>query len=516
MRYDVVVAGGGPVGLFLACDLRSRGLSVLVLERDTEPGSPLKRVPFGVRGLRTPGIEVLDRHDLLTPLLPQSRDDQLRWSGGHFAGIPLDAQDIDPSHWTYQLPGVGTTQLDVTLEDLERVLAERAILLGVDVRRGAAVSHIESAADEVTVRAGDERYRGRWLVGCDGDRSAVREKAGFSSLDAEPEFTGYSLSVDIADPAVLPPARERRFFPLTEGPGGLYTQWQPGALAMIDFDGGAFHGSGPITRGHVQRVLRRITGTDVTVNAMRFASTWTDRARQATTYRRGRVLLAGDAAHTHSPVGGEGLGLGLADAANLGWKLAATVRGRAPDGLLDTYSAERHPVAERVFDWTRAQVALLRPGAHALKAVFRDLVRTRAVATHLAERLWGVSRACDLGGSHPLVGRSCPDFEFGRRTRVGTLLQSGAGLLLDFSRESALRALANRWGDQVTYLAARPEDRLGLGAVLVRPDGVVAWAGDTAADPEEVSQAAARWFAPQVGAANVAAAGASPEKRRTP
>jgi hypothetical protein len=266
---------------------------------------------------------------------------------------------------------------------------------------------------------------------------------------------------------------------------------------MVDFDGGAFHRTQPVTCEHVQAVLRRVSCTDVTLNALNLASTWTDRSHQATTYRKGRVLLAGDAAHIHSPLGGQGLNLGLGDAMNLGWKLAATLRGDAPEGLLDSYTTERHPVGARILDWTRAQVAVMRPNRHsrALEAILRDLIDTRDGATYFAERVWGVSLRYDLGADHPLVGRSCPDFELEGGTRIGTLLRDGTGLLLEFGGQASLQALDGLWGDHVRYVASDAEDRLGLCALLVRPDGFVAWASDTTPDPEEVTRAAARWFA---------------------
>jgi hypothetical protein len=236
----------------------------------------------------------------------------------------------------------------------------------------------------------------------------------------------------------------------------------------------------------------------VTLNALNVASTWTDRSKQATTYRKGRVLLAGDAAHVHSPLGGQGLNLGLGDAMNLGWKLAATIRGHAPDGLLDSYTTERHPVGARILDWTRAQVALMRPSSRALAAIVRDLIATRDGATYFAERVWGVSLRYDLGEPHPLVGRSCPDFELDDSTRVGTRLREGGGLLLDFGQHEPLKALEGRWGDHVQYVASDAKDRLGLSALLVRPDGFVAWASDTTPRPDDVTRAAARWFAPLV------------------
>jgi hypothetical protein len=265
-------------------------------------------------------------------------------------------------------------------------------------------------------------------------------------------------------------------------------------IAMVEFDGAAFHRTEPITLEHVQAVLRRVSGTDVTLTALHLATTWTDRAYQATAYRNGQVLLAGDAAHIHSPLGGQGLNLGLGDAMNLGWKLAATIRGDAPAGLLDSYFDERHPVGAQILDWSRAQVALMRPSrsSRALEAIVRDLINTRDGATYFAERMWGVCLGYDLGGGHPLVGRSAPDFELGDGTRLSELLRTGKGLLLDFAARPSLQALASRWRGRIDYVASEAKDRLGLIALLVHPDGV--WAGEQAPDNEEASQAAARWF----------------------
>jgi len=501
--YDVIIAGAGPVGLFLACELRLAKLSVLVLEQLEDPHSPLKRLPLGMRGLWGPSIEAFDRRGLLEQIGSQRRDDgtqsrpgslsagsQRRGPAGHFAGIQFDYTNIDVSRWTYRLPSPADTQLGVEMEHLESVLAAHAVSVGVELRRGHGVDGFEASSEheEVTVRAGEQRIRARWLVGCDGGRSTVRKLGGFEFVGTDPEFTGYSVQVELTDPEQLPLGRHST-------PAGMYTQWQPGWIVFADFDGGAFHRSQPITREHVQAVLRRVSGTDVTLAALHIASTWTDRSQQATSYRKGRVLLAGDAAHVHSPLGGQGLNLGLGDAMNLGWKLAATIRGDAPDGLLDSYTAERHPVGARILDWTRAQVASMRPDrqSRALQAVLRDLIATRDGATYFAERVWGVALRYDLGEEHPLVGRSCPDIKLGNGTRIGALLRDGTGLLVDFTR--SLNALDGLWGDRVRYVAGDAEDRLGLSALLVRPDGFVAWASDTAPDAEAVTRAAARWFA---------------------
>lgn len=510
MSDDVIIAGAGPVGLFLACELRLAGASVRVLEQSEDPRSSLKRLPFGLRGLWGPSIEALHRRGLLdevaaavrgdggAPDQPRPRsiasDPGRRGAAGHFAGIPFDAANVDPSRWSYRLPGTADTQLGIALEPLERILTDRALSLGVELQRGQGVEGVEASDEEVTVRVGGRRLRGRWLVGCDGARSTVRKQCGFAFPGTEPEFTGYSLQVELSNPELLPLGRHHTA-------AGMYMQWRPGVIRMADFDGGAFHRSQPITREHVQATLRRVSGVEVTVQEVKEASTWTDRSRQADTYRRGRVLLAGDAAHIHSPLGGQGLNLGLGDAMNLGWKLAATLRGDAPEGLLDSYTAERHPVGARILDWTRAQVALMRPDSGALRAIVRDLIDTRDGATYFAERVWGVTLRQDLGDPHPLVGRSCPDFELEEGVKAGALLRDGTGLLLDFDRRDELRAFDGHWGAQVRYVGAGAKGRLGLSALLVRPDGVVAWASDGRPDPETLRSAAARWFTPRAPSA---------------
>jgi len=503
--YDVIIAGAGPVGLFLAGELRLAKLSVLVLE--ASGGSALGSQATPVRAARTLGAEhrAFYRRGLLERIASRPRADEpaagrprpvstasdspRRGPAGHFAGIQFDYANIDASRWPYRLSGPADMQFGAEMEHLERVLATHALAIGVEIRRGQGVDGLETSGDEVTVHAGEQRFRARWLVGCDGGRSAVHKLGGFELVGTEPELTGYSVQADLADPSMLPMGRHYT-------PTGMYTQWQPGWIVMADFDGGAFHRTRPITREHVQAVLRRISGADVTLGALRVATTWTDRSQQATTYRKGRVLLAGDAAHIHSPLGGQGLNLGLGDAMNLGWKLATTIRSGAPEGLLDSYTAERHPIGARILEWTRAQVASMRPdrSSRALQAVLRDLIDTCDGATYFAERVWGVSLRYDLGEAHPLVGRSCPDFELEDGTRVGALLRDGNGLLLDFGAEASLRALDGHWGDGVRYVTGHVKESLGLRAVLVRPDGFVAWASDAAASAEEVTRAAKRWF----------------------
>ncbi|MRX07250.1 FAD-dependent oxidoreductase [Pseudoduganella sp. FT25W] len=480
--YDVIISGAGPVGLFLACELALARCSVLVLEKAQDPHSPLKQMPFGIRGLSAPTIEALDRRGLLEQLeVPKRVKNPFGHVGstqaGHFAGIPFLFGDVDASRWPHRLPSSTPTSVISEMAETEAVLTRRAEALGVSILRGIAVTGVEQHGDDVTVHAGEQTFTALWLVGCDGARSVVRKEGGFEFAGTEPAFTGYTMRVDLLDPDKLNAGRHVT-------PRGMYFQSQPGYFAMQDFDGGAFHQTGePVTLEHAQAVLRRISATDVTLGALHVATTWTDRARQATSYRNGRILLAGDAAHIHSPLGGQGLNLGMGDAMNLGWKLAATIQGRAPQGLLDSYQAERHPLGEQVLDWSRAQVAIMGTGAEAraLHAIFRDLMKTRDVATYVAGRVWGIS------------AHSVPNFEFEDGATVGTLMRDGLGMLLDFDANPALAAWAGEAG--VKYVSGRVRERLGMHALLVRPDGIIAWRSDDD-DPDvgALQQAAARCF----------------------
>lgn len=495
--YDVIIAGAGPVGLLLACELRLAGISVLVLEREAEANSQLKGLPFGLRGLTVPTVESLDRRDLLAALEERAASDDTRtaahWTqqqrrpAGHFAGIQFFHDQIDAARWPYRLAGpIGSIAADMAT--IEGIFCARAEALGADIQRGRDVGAVDATAAGVIVRTADMTFHGRWLVGCDGGRSSVRKAARFDFAGTEPKFTGYSVRAELSDRTRLKAGRHYT-------PAGMYTFTAPGTIAMVDFDGGACHRT-ELTREHIEALLRRISGTGVAVTALHYATTWTDRAYQAASYRRGRVLLAGDAAHIHSPLGGQGLNLGLGDAMNLGWKLAATIRGDAPAGLLDSYERERHPIGEQVLDWSRAQVAVMRPdaSARALEAIMRDLIATRDGANYFAERVWGVGLRYDLGDRHPLVGRSMPNFRFRDGSTANAQLRAGTGLLIDFDRTEALQVRGSAWGDRIVYVAQDCAERLGVAALLVRPDGIVAWACDGPPDADQMAHAAARWF----------------------
>jgi 2-polyprenyl-6-methoxyphenol hydroxylase-like FAD-dependent oxidoreductase len=497
--YDVIVSGAGPVGLFLACELALAKCSVLILEKTDNPQSPLKQIPFGIRGLSAPTIEALYRRGLLDELEihkrlknPHQNSGQgSRRQVGHFAGIPFLEGNVDTSQWKYRLPSSTDPSLISEMQEIETVLARHAEALGVEIKRGLALTDFRQTENGVTVQAADQSSQCKWLVGCDGARSVVRKLAGFEFAGTEPEFTGYSTQIDIADPEKIRPGRN-----VTAR--GMYLQSQPGYVVIQDFDSGAFHGSDkPITREHVQEVLRRISNTDVTITALHFATTWTDRARQATTYRNQRALLAGDAAHIHAPLGGQGLNLGLGDAMNLGWKLAATIQNRAPQNLLDTYFTERHPIGAQVLDWSRAQVAIMgiEPHARALHAIFRDLMDTRDGATYFAARVWGIHTHYNLGGDHSLVGHSVPNFELENGSKIGELMHDGHGILLDFDNNASVKTLASEYGDKMKYVSTHAREQFGLSALLIRPDGYVAWAAESEPNVQSLRDAADLWFA---------------------
>jgi 2-polyprenyl-6-methoxyphenol hydroxylase-like FAD-dependent oxidoreductase len=497
------VAGGGPVGLFTAHELGLAGCSVLVLERDRESTSQWKVLPLGLRGLNAGSARTLDRRGLLEAVAEASGSDVATLGApadsdaapaprgiSHFAGMDLDATLIDVAALEYRLPAPAAEGFMTSLHAVSSVLSQRTADLGVNVIRGASVTAVGQDDDCVVVRAGDHEYRARWLVGCDGGRSAVRALTGFGFVGTEPAFTGYVAHVSFTDAQQLP-------FGFNVTPDGMYLRTPfDGHVGMMDFDGGTFDRSQALTREHLESVLRRVSGIDVSIDEVHLASSFTDRAMQASTYRMGRVLLAGDAAHIHSPLGGQGLNLGIGDSFNLGWKLAATVHGHAGDDLLDTYEAERHPIGAAVLDWSRAQVAAMHPGHHipALRKFLHDLMNTPCGATLVYRMTSGLFEHYDLGGGHSIVGTTAPEFQLADGGRLGELIRKGHGIVLDFSGRQTLRDTVNGWEGRIDYLTGPARNDLGLDALLIRPDGIVAWASAGAPDMDMFVRTATRWF----------------------
>ncbi|MEU5310581.1 FAD-dependent monooxygenase [Streptomyces sp. NPDC021562] len=510
--YDLVVVGGGPVGLFLAGELRLGGASVLVVERLAEVDETIK-----AGGINTAGAVALYRRGMLPDLAAaweRNRwrvraflGDQKREQGadaprtppkfaGHFAGIMMRGDLFDPTDPAFAdigpADGVG---LGVPQVELERILGARAERLGVEVRRGAELTGFDADEGGVVVHLADgARITAGWLVGCDGGRSTVRKLAGFGFPGTEPEITGYQAVVEMT-------GGERLGTGWNTTDVGTYVNGPfPGRILTVEFDGPPADRSAPVTAEELQAALRRVSGVEeVTVHKVLTSTRFTDNARQASTYREGRVLLAGDAAHVHSPFGGQGLNLGLGDAMNLGWKLAAVVRGSAPDSLLDSYTAERHPVGAWVLDWTRAQIAAMRPDRHAraLRRVVTDLALTTTGTTYLVKQISGVWQHYDLPGDHPLTGQSAPDLELSDGTRLGDHLHHGRALLLDLADDPTLRTLAQGYADRVDVLTVACPARPGLTGLLVRPDGFVAWAADEDHQGDGgagLKDALTRWF----------------------
>jgi 2-polyprenyl-6-methoxyphenol hydroxylase-like FAD-dependent oxidoreductase len=508
---DVTVVGAGPVGLVLAAELALSGATVQVLERRTEPDDAIK-----AGGINVPTAEALDRRGLL-PAAERVQREMLERVGsfagtvgkppagrrapelrltGHFAGMVLDADLVDWSDPDLAAHAAVAGARMVPQRELEELLAEHLARLGVPVRRGVEVTALEDTGDGVLVgttastTAGNtastaagttvSTVRTGWLVGCDGGHSVVRRLAGIDFPGTDPGLTGHLAIVDIADPEQL----VNGWAWSTEG---AYRYGpQPGRVVTVEFDGPPADRSAPVTLEEVQTSLRRVSGTDVTLTGLRGAATrWTDNARQAATYRSGRVLLAGDAAHVHSPFGGQGLNLGFGDAMNLGWKLGAVVAGWASEGLLDTYDAERRPVGAWVLDWTRAQIGVLRGDATsaALREVVADLLSTREGATYAVKKISGVTQRIDLPGDHPLVGRFVPDLWLSDGSRLADHGHGGGFLLLDRTPHGAFARLAEGWAGRLSSVTDEHATPTG---VLVRPDGVVAWAADTTdrIDPE--------------------------------
>jgi 2-polyprenyl-6-methoxyphenol hydroxylase-like FAD-dependent oxidoreductase len=438
---DVLVAGGGPTGLLTAFELERAGLDVLILERDARPTTQSKALAVQPRS-----IEVLADRGLLAAIEPHV---EARLPAGHFSGIPIDYAHL-PTRFPYQL-GVEQAHVAAAIE---------ARLRTPVLRDAAAITAVRQDGDGVTVTAGGRVHRAGWLVAADGGHSTVRTALGAAFPGTSARF--WMVVADLT---------------LARKPVGLADDWRLPSLAsgfLLPLSGGRYRvvvggeeqqrigRDAPVTAGELQRALTAAHGPGIEVGDVLWASRFGDAARQLERYRHGRVLFAGDAAHIHLPVGGQGLNLGLQDAANLGWKLAAQVRGHAPDGLLDSYHDERHPIAARVLVSTRAQTVLGVPDPDA--AAVRQIV-TGLLATPDARRATALELS-GIGITYPgTTGRATdvPAASDGRAVLVGATPPAG-------------------WVDRV-------ETRVGTKPRLVRPDGYVVWAGGPG-----LEAALRRWF----------------------
>ncbi|WP_043263439.1 FAD-dependent monooxygenase [Streptomyces sp. CT34] len=497
-HVNVVIAGGGPVGLLLAGELRLHGIETLVLEQGQQGQGEPRTLSLHARTL-----ESLDRRGLLSDfaaaqdgiagLADYRRQLNDHGTRGHFAGIYQLGRNEAEAEQPHGLL--------LPREIVKELLGKRAESLGAVVRCGQEVTGLEQdeAGVTVTVRTAEGSYplRADFLVGCDGGRSTVRKSAGIA-------FPGTGPSVvsrmgrgvfEVAGGGELPVGWQRT-------DGGWYMRMPDGRIAVTEWEVPDDLES-PVTVEELAEAIHRVTGRRVTLSEPEFVTRFTDSARQASSYRAGRVLLAGDAAHIHFPAGGQGVNLGMQDAFNLGWKLAAQCRGGAPQGLLDSYGAERHPVAARVLQNTRAQVALMRPGPQvdALREMFVDLMGMDEVNTYLSEIIYGTGiRYGGAPDDHPLVGTFARDLPLttpGGPTRLAELLRPGRPLLLGLnSAGSAALDTAAPWSDRVALVRAEAE-RPYAATLLVRPDGYTAWAAEGAVDTQSLRAALTAWCGPE-------------------
>lgn len=498
MDADVIVVGAGPTGLMLAAELRLHGVRPLVVERLAAPSEePRARGvgPLAAEALRRRGLgEALRAHQ------PRGLSDRRRDHGsekGHFAWIHKIDQE------TQEEPDRAGAL--IWQPDLERILADHTAALGVATVREHVVTGVDRSTDRVTVTCrtpgGPRRLVAPYVIGCDGGRSAVRKLTGFAFPGTEPLMVARRARADVVCPAGLPPTGRT--------PTGTLFH-APGMVGTFDFEDVRTDTRQPVTARELEASLRRVAGTEVEVTAVHQAMRFTDQARLVPSYRSGRVLLAGDSAHVHSPNGGQGLTLGLLDAANLGWKLAATLRGTAPQGLLDSYTAERRPVAEATLHNTRAQSALMRPGPHtdALRDIVSDLMDIPEVNRYFGRLLSGLDTRYVLPHAgphaHPLTGTHCPDVRLratassgAAATTLAPLARRGGAVLVHTGQPEVWRA-AQPWHDTLRTAQVAAIEYGDLTALLVRPDGVIAWAAGTegTADAAGLEHALRTWFVP--------------------
>ncbi|MFT3923264.1 MAG: FAD-dependent monooxygenase [Myxococcales bacterium] len=487
MTESVVIIGAGPVGLCLAIELALAGVRPLVLERLEQPdetvkagmisplaGEALERRGFADAIATAESAMAAAMREMLRDRPGVPLDNPWRRLGGHFAGLFLIDQTRQRTP-ERRMRGVKQSAL-------EAMLQERVRTLGIEVRRGEELldftQHERGVALQVRNAGGLYALETRYLAGCDGGRSQVRKQAGVAFVGTDPTLTGYQAIVELDHPERLSRGwRRTENGMMSHGP-------TPGRLILVRFDGPPPPRDVPIMRDEVEQALRSISGADVRIERLHEATRWSDNTRQATTYRVDRVFLAGDAAHVHSPFGGQGLGLGLLDAVNLGWKLAAAVRGEAPADLLDSYTAERHPIAARVLANTRAQTALMRPDAQtsALRDIVSEIMSSDWGNRFFGELISGVSIRYDLGTEQPEVGTITPDRRIEGES-ISSLMREGGALLLDGSGKAS--ELAAPWRSKVRCVHTQGTSQ------LIRPDGCIAWMG---AGTEGLEAALSRWF----------------------
>jgi len=485
----VVIAGGGPAGLMLACELRLAGVPAVVLE-----DRPVRERSSGGMLLHARSLDALRRRgladrfrDATTPVWPRT----------HFAFLWLN------------LAGLGDTDYDLIVPQwrTEELLEQRAVELGVRVLSGHRLVGLrqDAAGVEVRVRsaAGEQVLSCAYLVGCDGPHSTVAELGGFEFRTLAPSYYGV-----IADVAV--PGDAQELFR-----AGVHPHGQFGVLPMnprdpsevrlmtVEFDREPPAADVPVTAEEMHAAIRRITGADAEFAEPRWMTRYGSPTRLATSYRKGRLLLAGDAAHPHPPSSGNGLNTALHDSVNLGWKLAATVNGWAPPGLLDTYHAERHPVGRRACMRALAQVPLQHPPERAepLRELFAELIEYPDVSRHLVQAVtrvrYPMSYARRPAVDHPLLGAVLPDVTLRTadgETEAAGLLADGRGLLLSLGPGEAPDL--GGWSDRLDVVRADEAKDLDARWLLVRPDGHVAWADTGECDQDGLRAAVAVWFGP--------------------
>ena len=483
---EVVIAGAGPTGLMLAYELALAGVETLVLERLPQR---IEQVKGG--GIQPRSAELLESRGLLDPLLKRATPRE--GVGGHFAALPVP---LDCTPWQTRHP----TPIAIGQWEIEEVLEERATAIGARVLRGAAVSGVRSDDDGVAVVTADgTQLRARYLVACDGGHSTVRALLGLPFPGRPGTNQAVLADIHLSSVSSLVPQKLGHMSTLMRQAGGYWSMLVPlgGDRYRLTFgraDQAEIDRDTPINRQEITAALLALYGPETTLGAVDNSSRFSDATRQLEHYRAGRVLFAGDAAHIHPPLGGQGLNLGLQDAFNLGWKLAATVQGRAPEELLDSYHAERHPVGAQVLHHTSAQRVLADPSPSedvaALRDIFVDLLRLPDANRHIAGLMSGLSLRYPLPGDHPLTGQRMPDADLvteGGPVRLSTLFGSGHAVLLDLAGTVPADL---RLPSRVDLVRADCTDDLGAATLLIRPDGYVCWAADSSDAPVDALLAA--------------------------